>query len=523
MTSADRPGFRANWAQQSALLAILSLACIVPYLLDIGYWLRDLETIVFAAAGVAMSIVLGAAAARWPVLARLLPALLAYVLVDLYFIDSNHWGVRVLLVLLIVPFTRLESSFRWLAGTFALMFLVSVSLSERHPNLSPPMAEKPADAKVDPTLPPVIHLVLDEHGSLSALDEALVPAADAKRLMQDYVDRGFGVFPNTRTASAATQVSISHLMALRPESPQLEANLRPGTEGYTHRVKDNRLLDMLVRRGYQARVVQSNYLRLCAAPDTPGCHGYSRADHGHDMARFSGRAVDRLMLVVSQLHVDMMGVETARALSVYVPVGRWLSRHSILSSKRNYWTRPAAMLGVLDELQASLATDDLRGRAYVAHVMLPHFPYMLDAKCGLEPRARWVVPHFARGKPRPAVADEVVLAAYWTQVRCMHGRSLALIDAVRANPTGKDAIFVIHGDHGVRLAQIQRSPPGEVLEDRDRQLDLETFFVARIDGLAPGIHPEPGILQDRFARILAAGGFAPAPVAAPAANAAQRP
>jgi hypothetical protein len=521
MTAADAPapgatGFRANWAQQAALLAILILASIVPYLLDNGYWLRDLETIVFAAAGVALAIGLGAVAARWPVLARLLPALCAYVLVDLYFIDSNHWGVRVMLLLVAIAFTRLEPSFRWLAGTFALVFLVQVVLAPRHPTLTPALGAAPVDVKLDTSLPPVIHLVFDEQGALSALPESLAPAADAQRLAQDYVDRGFAVFPNTRTRSGATQVSISNLLAMRPLG-RLDANVGRGASGYTHRVKRNGLLDALAARGYQARVVQSNYLRLCA-PATPDCHDYSRADNGHDMARFSDRAGDRLMLVLSQLHVDMMGVETVRALSVYVPIGRWLSDRSILPKKRNYWTRPAAMLGVLDELQASLAKDDLRGRAYIAHVMLPHFPYMLDAQCGLAPRPGWLVPQWARGQRHPVVPDEALLAAYWTQVHCLHKRSLALVDAVRANPTGKDAIFVIHGDHGVRLAGIERKPSHDKLTGQAPQLDLETLFVARIDGVAPGIHPEPGVLQDRFARILATGGFASTPATAPAAD-----
>jgi hypothetical protein len=88
------------------------------------------------------------------------------------------------------------------------------------------------------------------------------------------------------------------------------------------------------------------------------------------------------------------------------------------------------------------------------------------------------------------------------QMICTHRRTLELIDAVLASPSGKDAIFFIHGDHGARHMRnlddldeldIKTLPP-EVAADL-----LDPLFVVRAPGVVePGIDADPVLLQAEF-------------------------
>jgi hypothetical protein len=76
---------------------------------------------------------------------------------------------------------------------------------------------------------------------------------------------------------------------------------------------------------------------------------------------------------------------------------------------------------------------------------------------------------------------------YVEQVRCTMRKVEALLDALKANPAAKDAVVIIHGDHGSRIALV--GPFGK-LKDRFAGTDFidnySTLYAAKAPTMRPG-------------------------------------
>jgi hypothetical protein len=219
------------------------------------------------------------------------------------------------------------------------------------------------------------------------------------------------------------------------------------------------------------------------------------------MARFGLRVADRLRLALLELHLDLAIRDSPRWMLAYAPVASLVRRHADMPSKRNYWTRTPAMLSLMDDLDASFSSEDLRGRAWMIHVMLPHFPYMLDADCGLRPFAVWSIPDWASGREDPR-GEHGMFEAYGLQAACTQRRVMQLVDAVVRNPTGAGAIVVVHGDHGPRVRAPRQSPTIEDLGDASPVASLDVLFAIRAPWVPGGISPDPATLELRLEGLL---------------------
>jgi hypothetical protein len=480
------------------LFAIVLLALAVPYLLDKGYWVADAEVLVFSAACAAFATLFGALGARLPWMRRVLLAFLVCVFIDLYFTNGAWIALACFAIALVVLHSRFEINFYWMTCAFSAVFLSAALLVPKKPVLLPALGSiEMASGSIRSELPPIVHLIFDEHGSLTALPKTIVSADVSNRMMQDYVDRGFAVFPNTRSTSGSTQISLSRLLSLSDELSPARNNFSIARNELSFEVLKNHYVDALVVRGYEVEIIQSSYLGLCN-PENATCHTYSRADHGNEMRQFPDRLVDRLVLVLVQLHLDLLRSDSVHNLAAYRLFAP-LTEH--LPTKRNYWTRPAAMLSVMDDMERHLGSAPLRGRAHIAHIMLPHFPYVFSRDCGLNARSEWVVPDWSRGVDGGQFQPDHVLNAYWSQLACLHARSLRIVDAVLRNPEGQNAIFFIHGDHGVRLVDNARAPTLDEIHSTSPQQALDALFVVRAPGLTASVDSTPDLLQRRFPRI----------------------
>ena len=118
--------------------------------------------------------------------------------------------------------------------------------------------------------------------------------------------------------------------------------------------------------------------------------------------------------------------------------------------------------------------SDLReGEVKFAHILLPHDPYMLAADCTVKPESRWLDEH----GPGTAAARE---QGYADQVRCLQQRLDRLLDALDRTPAGREAIVLIHGDHGSRIAPTQPFVDGPQLSPRELLMSYSTFFAIRV-------------------------------------------
>lgn len=131
------------------------------------------------------------------------------------------------------------------------------------------------------------------------------------------------------------------------------------------------------------------------------------------------------------------------------------------------------------------------GTAIVAHAMLPHHPYALDADCRPvdRPLADWI-------EQDTPVADAATRQRHFAEYAA---QMLCALRTVRAGLAGLEGVkVVLHGDHGSRI--IARMPGGG-FAPLDPNL-TGTMLAARAAGVAPGLSSEPGHLEQRFRAVL---------------------
>ena len=158
-------------------------------------------------------------------------------------------------------------------------------------------------------------------------------------------------------------------------------------------------------------------------------------------------------------------------------------------------------LRVFDYLDARFASPK-PGETYFIHLLLPHFPFVLDRNCNINPPSKWRWPLWAPESAIAGTALESIYAAYGEQLQCTHSRTMRLIDAIMKSTVGSQTIFIIHGDHGARIhskiSHLDHSKQSEpILMD-----GLDTFFAVKAPGLDTRINKQQELLPVRFRDIL---------------------
>lgn len=471
-------------------------ALLIPHILDNDYWIVDIEFWVTVGFAVLAGAVVAFTVDLVPALEKFFLAFWIYWFLDVYVFDA--WAIALLcgvcaLVLLAHASTR--NVMQTLTFFFASGFLAT-SLLKFPPALLVTNGyvdgASPLSSRGD--LPPIVHLILDEHISPAWIPNSKSVPRDARKLVDGLVSRGFAVFPNTQSISSKTQISLSQMIRLAPATAEMKENVAKGTtRDFSFVSLSNPYADRLRAAGYTIEFFQSSYIQFCDTARV-NCRTYSRDGNGHQMARFGGRIRSRLAAALHEFHFDYFSPDSVRSVGAYraiVEGMRYLG--APVPMRRLFFTSPAAVLGVFDELDRVLSTPR-RGTVYFAHLLMPHFPYIVDQKCRLAPPEQWASPLWTVEKGTAKVGD--VRIRYWQQVACVQRRVKGLVDRVTASAQGKDAIFIIHGDHGARLgARVSDSK----LKSKEQVGDfLQPLYAIKAPGIASGVHPEKNSLQSLF-------------------------
>lgn len=111
---------------------------------------------------------------------------------------------------------------------------------------------------------------------------------------------------------------------------------------------------------------------------------------------------------------------------------------------------PLASAAALDAWTTRLAEDGERGTYYFFHAILPHFPYLFTAQCDVRPVGSW------KGRGQWLGQDTLQTrreryGVYAEQVMCTQQHIERVLAAVQSNPRLRDAVVIVHGDHGSRI------------------------------------------------------------------------
>jgi hypothetical protein len=324
---------------------------------------------------------------------------------------------------------------------------------------------------------PFIHIILDEMGTL-----ALMPSGpfydDLKaRMIADYHKRGFDLFYDTRSIAGATIRSLGNVYAYSDGARNYSAEVR---DGFSFAVDKNRELDLLTNAGYSTSVLQSSYLETCQ-PDTGRCMTYARTGDGSAVFANEGDTITKFGYALHGVDDVLSSTGSVRA-SVYYQLATRTLFGVLPRSWRTDLALAPLMIRLLGESTPSLARIE-PGQSIILHFLLPHFPYVLDAHCRLRPPEIARAPHWATvrmGRDFDRAATEF---AYWQQAACTHDRLMAMIDAVLASPVGRNAVILVHGDHGSRILKKLTDPLHQAATREERDYALLAHFAVR--GLSP--------------------------------------
>lgn len=356
-----------------------------------------------------------------------------------------------------------------------------------------------ATSPADPELPFILHLVLDEHLGIEGIPREFDPGGElAAELREGLLADGFQVHGRAYSRYYQTFESLPNLLNFRADRRQ-SAHFPGGfTEGAV--LAENAWFTQQAARGYRIDVVDSDYLRF-GPPGLPvGGFTYSAENPA---------ILDDLTLPAVAKARQIAGAYAR--LSFLLPEKGLAARHiSIL-----------AALGAVDRLEDGLRNleDGGRGRLVFAHLLLPHSPYGLDARCGLRPALQnwrsWRDHDLAPRHNTPATRAERY-PLYLDQLRCTQERLRELFAVLKDKGIWDDAVIIVHGDHGSRL---DLGPPKNGWEEEMTPADFtdafSTLFAVKLPGRPAAYHQEQLPIDYLFAALLREGGAQEGPPPAP--------
>jgi hypothetical protein len=328
-------------------------------------------------------------------------------------------------------------------------------------------------------LPPVIHIILDEHIGLGGLPAGL-EQAEAPRQAMPEVYEDFALYSHAYSRFAETKYSLTSLM-----NRDVGADVGKLIEGdlYTFAPRENDWFDRLKKQGYEIKVYQSAWFDMCDRAETvDACYTYSF---------FSPNAIQRAPLSTGQ---------RLRALTRKLFIGRGALQ-----------LEPMVAMEALGQFRSDIA-ETPRGVAYIVHLLIPHFGYLYGPDCVLLDPSLWEREEFGEDHLYTAEERIALYRRYLPQLRCADQQMAKLFEELKELGIYREATIIVHGDHGSRIGErpyITEMPNS--LNAQDKVDHYATLLAIKAPGIAPGLHSEPVALQHVFAETFLGGRRAAGP------------
>lgn len=363
-----------------------------------------------------------------------------------------------------------------------------------------------ADA-TDPELPTILHIVLDEQIAIGGIPPEFDERGRVRReLGRAYLELGFHVFERAFSRHFTTPPSLSHLVNLSGGDQSFEFY-----DADEKRVTRNAYFQEMSRRGYRIHVFQTDYIDFCRSTGEialASCVTYTlesvtaieSTELGIvDKARtIAGMFVQLSYLLKEWRHgYDDFVLDMADA-GITLPAWPFrAARMSTVSSRQ--------MLPILEEELSKARAGSL----YFAHLLVPHFPYAYDRHCRLRPSpVEWLTYKAPSLRPtrnsRGTRAERYPL--YLEQVECTTRLVSEMLRRLFAGGRLRDAIVIIHGDHGSRInlttpnqANMHRMGPADYTDA------FSTHFAYRSPSVSAGLDRRSIALDEILAAILEHG------------------
>ncbi|MEM8773637.1 MAG: hypothetical protein AAGF53_01310 [Pseudomonadota bacterium] len=445
--------------KENICIGLLAAALPFTHLLDVGYRLPSFEVWSVSA----LYFLLGASLSNLLSRFSLQPIVAATTLFAfgcVYFVNAAKLSTPVLFVLfflILILLIRMGKSLIPVAAVFAVVFSLSNALVPGKQNFA--RLEEPAKSLKPKPAPQnaLLHIILDEQASLASLASTIPANHSALSIYDDYKKRGFKLYPTVRSSNPLTRHSLTELVSLRNDKENLAEH---GTkDSHTFAAKRNEMFERLQTEGYHLHVFQSEYLDFCAGDNLIKCNTYPMWNM--DVFERSGLNLsDRFVTALDFVSNEYMNPESGRYFGAYGKLaGNLVAKRN--GYKISPW--PLKSFEVMEQLKIELENLE-PGDVFFAHLLVPHYPYLMRADCKVKAPSKWASPIRTQNN----LPSKQIEAAYWDQVACVHKKILQILDVIADKPF---TTVMIHGDHGARLYY------GTVQENEKDNLD--TFFAVQ--------------------------------------------
>ena len=355
----------------------------------------------------------------------------------------------------------------------------------------------------DPSLPLVVHLVLDAHLGIEGVPQDIEGGPELRQdLIDFYLRYGFRLYGMAYSRHFVTRHSVGSL--LNPSGPEFGHWSPPATEQQAWSLTHNEAFSHFSERGYAISAYQTDYMDFCQTPrqNLEQCHRYPATNlRLLDKLETSPIKKARLLILV-YLERSLIFLT---ATKLYDRAESFLRRQgwNVLPT-RNQHTLSLSSLGVLDAIGvlASDLREDHRGRFVFAHLMLPHAPFLLSSSCQVIPdTGSWLDRKFYRKSYTAKSTPDFRAAAYrayFDQTRCLMSALSEVFDALQ--DVWDTTTIVLHGDHGSRITILDPTLSHlDDLSDRDLIDGYSTLYAIKAPWLEPGYDLRMVSVQDLYA------------------------
>ena len=374
------------------------------------------------------------------------------------------------------------------ATIFATMVAATLLIPQQ---TAPPLPEKYLSAGMrHQDLPPIIHIVLDEFIGVEGIPTDIDGGKDLKEELKSfYLDKGFHVFGKAFSSFYHTHDSMSHL--LNPSESYARGLTKPGGKRVDYELIRSEYFSRLEERGYIFNINQLSHSNYCNAVKTrlAKCRT-ARANTAKLLQNLpvswpgKFRVLARLYFSQSLIWRAIRAMYrriSAMISSAWLPLPIW------------QWERPLA--GPLSAFESvDFPEKDLRtasrGEYHFAHMLTPHSPHVYDRNCEVDEPSEWTWRRIPEGLSKLSNTPEIRrhrYKRYFEQVRCLQKRIAGLLAFIDRSSDLKDAVLILHGDHGSRITLWEpRSSNKERLVQSDYVDGYSTLFAIRGPGLPAG-------------------------------------
>jgi len=458
-------GAERIWVYAAAWVAVL-FGSLLSLLNFHEYPIWRPEVGIIAAAMGAAALALGYVHVAGGRLRPLVDAALVYLAVDLNFDGSYAVGAAITAALVAI-FVK-----RSIAPAVAVVFSVVVAgqlatalTAEAHA-----AAGTLASKSVESGLPAIVHVVLDEHIGVEGLAVTPELAATRAHMVDFYTGRGFTLYGGAHSRHFHTINSLPEILNFGKTEVGGESRANRAS-----RIEHNAWFDALRSRGYQINVRQSDFIDYCGHKAVASCQTYRRSDL-LPMASSSLTAPERARIIASAFVSLSSGLMRASNLYDFTAV-RAAQRGVRLPILNIDMVRLGSTLAALDSANAFV--NDLRGakpgQAYFVHLLFPHYPHATRPDCSIKPLEAW--------RYRRIGGDMTSRnAAYADQLLCSTRIVDSMLKSVASSPAAKNAVFIVHGDHGSRITVDDPKITNiDQVAGRDLVVGYSTLFAVRVD------------------------------------------